>query len=180
MQVPYEEFEVEKICELQAPSDAQRGVYSCIRKRALVGGGPCAYGQTIIEDIQPESPRGGGSNGVGGGKVQQLQLKRLLTRREYEARKRRADPERQVVTQRRASFLFENRYYSVTRYTSPPALAGLAVLYCQLRGDDEDEEGDIAQEGAPPKIALPPFLSIGREVTDQRAFSCHQLSRKTA
>ena len=130
--MPYEEFEVEKIFLMRMPNDERRGIYSCIRNRAMLGGGPCAYGQTIVENIHPESPRGGGGKGVGG-KVQQLQLKRLLTRREYEQLGRRVDPARYPVRQRRKSCLHENRYYCVTRYTSPPALAGRQ--FCQLEGD---------------------------------------------
>ena len=163
--MPYEEFEVEKIFLMRMPNDERRGIYSCIRNRAMLGGGPCAYGQTIVENIHPESPRGGGGKGVGG-KVQQLQLKRLLTRREYEQLGRRADPARYPVKQRRASFLYENRYYCVTRYTSPPALAGLAMVYCQL------EEAKSHGEAGPP-----PFLAIGRELTGLPEYSCYTLSK---
>ena len=40
---------------MQMPNNERRGIYSCIRNRAMLGGGPCAYGETIVEDIHPEA-----------------------------------------------------------------------------------------------------------------------------
>jgi hypothetical protein len=140
-------------------------------------------GQTVVETVDEASPRAaaGGVEGAAGlGKAQQLQLKRLLTRREYESLTRLFDTSRWPVRQQRETFLWDHRYFCVTRYTSPSQLAGLTLLEVQLRGDDEEHAAAAGDAGGgnADKFSLPPFLSIVREVTGEPAYSCHQLSMK--
>lgn len=60
---------------------------------------------------------------------EQVEIKRIITAREYENAMRRRDPRRHVVKQSRCSFLIEGGSFTVHKYVSPRP--GLGVLHSQ-------------------------------------------------
>ncbi|GMH77164.1 hypothetical protein TL16_g07312 [Triparma laevis f. inornata] len=83
---------------------------------------------------------------------EQVEIKRIITAREYENAMRRRDPRRHVVKQSRCSFLIEGGSFTVHKYISPRP--GLGVLHSQgkcevpgwmgvvreLRGEEDEKE----------------------------------------
>lgn len=122
-------------------------LFSFVRRRQQ--GALSVYGQTTVRL---------GADG------QQLELKRIIRRREYvAAAAHRADPSRHVVRLTRASFLWEEHYFEVYQYLEP--VAGVCLLNVQARSAECD-------------VPLPPFVSVLREVTGSPEFSAHTLSLK--
>ena len=123
--VPAECFDVEKIYPLQRSEDEQRG-YIFARKRT--GDGVSSYGLTIGVD---GSRAGQGAEGKAEGTADDIELKRIINRREYHMYRENADPARHIVGQKRITFHHESAYFSVNCYTAPKSYRGLAVLYVQ-------------------------------------------------
>ena len=104
----------------------------------------------------------------------ELELKRIINEREYNALARLPDPSRHVIMQQRISFIWAKRYYCVVRYDAPTKAKGITVLYVQLRGDGDEQMETSA--------IVPPFLNEGgtaKDVTQDKGYSSHTLSLKT-
>jgi thymidylate kinase len=190
--VSIQTFEVEKVyvtpvveeVDSSAAAAAKRHSlypYAFVRKRQQ--GSAAVYGHTLIRM---------------GAKGMPIETKRIMSARGYvRAVATSADPSHTVVRQRRSIFMFHNQYCEVNEYLSPDAAAGLCLLSVQATQDDsidEDEDdvaGDIHVSGdilSPPTktsrvhkeaawLKIPSFFRVQQEVTGERAFSAHTLSR---
>jgi len=124
---------------------------------------------------------------------ERVEVKRIITRREYEwTKSQHSDPARHVVVQRRYCFLWQGKTFSVYRYLNP--VRDLAILHCQPEWKPR-EEGDDAggspvsggssgggegTKAAAPKVELPPFLRVAQTLSEDGQFSAYKLSLKPA
>jgi CYTH domain-containing protein len=93
---------------------------------------------------------------------QRVEQERPITGREYVALLAQADPSRRTIRKRRRCFLWENQYFELDEFIEPHA--GLRILEAEL--------DDAAQT-----LALPPFLEIEREVTNEPEYANAALAR---
>jgi len=70
------------------------------------------------------------------------------------------DPERGIIRKRRYCFLWENQYFELDVFQSPDNVCLLEV--------------ELVDISAP--VSLPPFVAVKREVTDNDAFSNHNMA----
>ena len=189
--VSIQTFEVEKVYvtpvveEVDASLAAARKnhshyPYAFVRKRQQ--GSAAVYGHTLVRM---------GANG------HPIETKRIMSARGYvRAVATMADPEHEVVRQRRSIFMYQNQYCEVNEYLTPDAVSGMCLLSVQATQDDsKDEDGEDAagdshvsgDMGSPKPVKkglqaeaawlkLPSFLRVQQEVTGERAFSAHTLS----
>ena len=91
-----------------------------------------------------------------------IEVKRRITKGVYELLSRSADPNRHQIRQRRYCFVWDKQSFNLDEYLYP--FPGLFILRVTSNGNTQ------------PKI--PPFLSVGQEVTDSHQLSSYQLSLK--
>ena len=125
--------------------------YAFVRRRMQVGSGLASFAYTSVN----KGPDG-----------QEVELKRIISQREYKVSTRQADSRRRKVYQTRTSFLWKNRFYEVSVYRRP--CDGLAVLNVQ-----------VASESSGDTIPIPPGFDVVREVTDDFKYSSYYLSLRT-
>jgi thymidylate kinase/CYTH domain-containing protein len=89
-----------------------------------------------------------------------LELRKLLSGREYVNLKRQKDPEHHTVVKTRWSFLYKDRYFALDLFHGPKN--GLMMLEAYLSSNDN---------------TLPDFLRVEREVTRDPEFSMYSISR---
>jgi len=128
-------------------SDDWEVEYSFIRKRSQ--GGINVYGMTTVVHRKLDGSR--------------MELKRIISAREYSHTKiANADPERNVVQQRRICFLWENASYHIHHYISP--IDEFDILHVQTEGSNDFE--------------VPPFLKLGPPISDDGDMSAFKISLK--
>jgi CYTH domain-containing protein len=100
---------------------------------------------------------------------QRVELKRLVTRREYFDLLLQRDPATQTVTKKRYSFLHHNTYMELDQLCSPHQ--GLYLLEFHTEKDRvlDPKTSDI----------FPKFLEIEREVTRDPQYSMYALAKKS-
>jgi len=120
--------------------------YSFVRRRKQ--GGLSVYQLTIVKT----APNG-----------KRIEMKRMITKREYKSLVALdADPNRNVLRQKRYSFLWQTQSFQIHVFTHP--IDHVAVLHCQAETED---------------IELPPFLQIFSEpLEDEGQYSGWQVSLK--
>ena len=92
-------------------------------------------------------------------------MKRILTSREYSnATNLYSDLTRQIVRQKRYTFIYENQCFAVHSYLSP--VAGINILHCQIANSDVQS------------IVFPPFLEVGEQLSDDGHLSAYKISLK--
>ena len=94
---------------------------------------------------------------------QRVELKRLVTRREYFDLILQKDPSTQTVSKKRYSFLYNDQYFELDQFISPHPGLYLLEFYFEK---DKPIDGII-----------PPFLEIEREVTGEKEYSMYNLAR---
>ena len=123
--------------------------YSFVRKRE--GRDSTAYGQTTVQTT---------SEG------QVIEVKRIITGREYRNLVRNRDGRRHVVRQTRVSFIWDGMSFSAHRYLQP--INGVSILHAQ-RGGEEVEVG------------VPAWIGGGRELDVQgkdRGLGAYEISKR--
>ena len=93
-----------------------------------------------------------------------MELKRLVTRREYFDLLLQRDPSAVTVTKKRYSFLYQENYFELDQFVSPHRGLYLLEFYAEL-------DRDIAK-------MLPTFLRYEREVTNDPTYSMRALAQK--
>mmetsp|Transcript_7286 Transcript_7286/g.10886 ORF Transcript_7286/g.10886 Transcript_7286/m.10886 type:complete len:422 (-) Transcript_7286:53-1318(-) len=136
--VQYQEFDIEKVY-LYDDEDLDSGFseeYSFVRKRTYgkQNKSPQAvtFGHTTVRKIRNSN--------------KEIEVKRIISVREYNAAIKTADPTRRVIKQTRISFLWQTQSFVVHIYNAP--VNNICLLYCQVEGDGE--------------VELPPFLDVDR------------------
>ena len=97
------------------------------------------------------------------GDGRRVEVERPITLREYNAHLEKADPARRTVVKRRYVYSHGGLYFLLDQFAGP--LSGLWVLEVEL--DDPTRP-----------VEPPPFLSVEREVTGERAYHNYHLARK--
>jgi CYTH domain-containing protein len=93
---------------------------------------------------------------------QRIEEERLIDENEYfKLIEEKRDFDRETIVKTRYTFLYEKRYFELDIFEGKNK--GIAMLEIEL--DDENEE-----------VMLPPFLSIQKEVTGDKAFTNYALS----
>jgi CYTH domain-containing protein len=93
---------------------------------------------------------------------QRVKIERQITGREYIAFLAQADPTRRTLKKSRRAFLWANQYFEWDIFKDPRP--GLELLEVEIDSIDGPVE-------------LPPFLSIEREVTQEREYANHTIAR---
>ncbi len=84
-----------------------------------------------------------------------------ITRAEYLAYLERRDPACAVIKKVRRVFLFENQTFELDTY---PFWSDRAILEIELAGESD-------------RVAIPPFLKVIREVTDDERYKNHSIAQ---
>mmetsp|Transcript_29975 Transcript_29975/g.65911 ORF Transcript_29975/g.65911 Transcript_29975/m.65911 type:complete len:507 (-) Transcript_29975:63-1583(-) len=151
--------------------------YSFIRKRTSISTKNgrrlgSAYGQTTVQRT------------VNG---QTIEVKRIISRREYNAAYKGRDRSRHVVKQTRISFLYNMQSFNIHIYDEP--VSDLCILHAQAEVSTSDPSspdkraaggGDVGAAGGA-KVDLPPFLDVERRLTsskeDEEQYGAFSISR---
>jgi predicted ATPase len=116
--------------------------YSFIRKRRQGKGE--VYGQTTVKRT---------ADG------QEIEVKRIISRREYTSLYKTRDMSRHVVRQTRASFIYKMQSFNVHIYEEPRKVKDLCILHCQFDARSATQVDDLKHA-----VALPPFLDVERQL----------------
>jgi hypothetical protein len=96
-----------------------------------------------------------------------IELKRIITAREYSAAYKSRDVARHIVRQERISFLYEHQSFTVHVYETPAL--GLCILHAQV-----ETTHDVS-----PAVNLPCFLDVDRQLVgpaDESKYGSYALS----
>lgn len=96
-----------------------------------------------------------------------VELKRIITPREYVASYKSRDVSRHIVRQERISFLHERQSFTVHIYETPSP--GLCILHAQVESSHDKE----------PVVNLPDFLEVDRVLVgaeDEKKYGSYALS----
>jgi hypothetical protein len=154
-------FEIEKVYPMQASENDKRG-YTFVRKRTKLN----IAGKDKTKKITSNSygfTRVRIDNSTG----EKIEVKRILTGREYSQFCENKDPVRCVVRQHRISFIDKEHTCYICKYLSPEKVKGLEILYVQTsHGTDSDE------------LNLPAWLDVDKEITGEAEYSSYEISLK--
>lgn len=104
---------------------------------------------------------------------QEIESKRIISRREYNASLKIRDTGRHIIRQTRICFLWDLQSFNVHVYREPAE--GTCILHCQLNSSDGDDSGDDGEA----EMRLPPFLKVERKLTpNDTQYGGHQISIK--
>jgi len=152
--VKYEVFDIEKVYlydEILSENQDYTEEYSFVRKRSYANNRGTACGQTTVRKEQESD--------------QEIEVKRIISLREYNAMIKSRDLSRHIIKQTRISFLWQTQSFVVHIYNAP--IEDVFLLYCQTEGD-----GDVI---------FPPFLDIDRPVTktaeDEEKYGAYSISK---
>lgn len=90
-----------------------------------------------------------------------IEKERMISSREYLSLLTSADPSRKRVVKQRTCFLWKNQYFELDLFQAP--IPGLCILEAEIDSNDA-------------KIDLPTFLTIHREVTDDKRYSNSEIA----
>jgi predicted ATPase len=149
-------FKIEKIYPFQLAEKGGAG-YTFVRKRTKINGADAihSYGFTRVRIDE--------STG------QKVEVKRILTGREYAQISENPDPKRYTVLQERTSFLLNESTCYICKYLAPSKVAGLQILYVQSSSTEDSTRTDNN---------FPTWLNVQREITGDSNFSSYTMSIK--
>lgn len=136
--------------------------YSFIRKRSHVSLqgklGTTTYGMTTVRIMHD------GSN---------VEIKRIISAREYVSACQARDASRHIVKQRRVSFLYKTQSFNIHIYKEP--MENLCIMHAQVpslggldRQKEEEVNGSENQERNEPVVDFPPFLDLDRRLENNK------------
>ncbi len=90
----------------------------------------------------------------------EVEMKRIITAREYKAAYKTRDEARHIVNQKRIAFIWEMQSFNIHMFTEP--VKDLCICHAQsaIEGKSHD---DIAKT-----VAIPPFLNVERRIEDNK------------
>jgi AAA domain len=168
--VHYQIFEVEKVY-LQHPTtslnDTEDSDYSFIRRRTSID-------QTtgnVLGSVYQITSVARGSN------KEMIELKRIISQREYSTAFQNRDLNRHIIRQRRISFLYEKQSFNIHIYESP--CTGINILHAQVDNSSTTTSPQKASAGTN-SVIIPPFLSVERQLEntkeDEKNYGAYSLS----
>jgi len=182
--IKYNVFTVEKVylydedkTSLQASASDITEEYSFVRKRtSLCKDGHrlgSAYGQTTVKRT------------VDG---QAIEVKRIISRREYVSSYKNRDQSRHIVKQKRISFLYNMQSFNIHMYEEPSSVGNLCILHAQAEVSTSNPPSPISSgggggvgAGGNANVDLPPFLQVDRRLTssreDEEKYGAFRISR---
>ena len=101
------------------------------------------------------------------GTKEKVEVKRILTGREYSQFCESKDPSRCVVVQQRTSFILGENTCYICKYLLPEKVKGLEILYVQTSHGTESDD-----------LSLPKWLNVDKEITGVPKFSSYRISLK--
>mmetsp|Transcript_20667 Transcript_20667/g.31380 ORF Transcript_20667/g.31380 Transcript_20667/m.31380 type:complete len:440 (-) Transcript_20667:76-1395(-) len=149
----YTTFEVEKVYLYDHEKDDKYAEeYSFVRKRtqlSIEDGKPLGsiYGLTTVQILH---------NG------KQIEVKRIINRREFNAAYKTRDPARNVVKQTRINFISNMQSFATHIYKEPDHVKGLCICHVQTAADEGVDGGEDG------KVVMPEFLDVERLLTDKK------------
>ena len=170
-ELDYQLFDVEKVYLYDTENTEYAEEYSFIRKRTHLSKDGTrslgtSYGLTTVHITES-------------GK--QIEVKRIITPREYNAAYKTRDENRHVVKQRRISFLWNMKSFNVHLYQEPLNVKDLGIVHVQQQENSDDiqniqenlSSSSISEDGKILKKKgsmedLPDFLDIERRLSDGR------------
>ena len=154
-------FEIEKVYPMQASENDKQG-YTFVRKRTKLRMDRDTEQQVVAQNsygftrVRIEEATG-----------EKIEVKRILTGREYSQFCENKDPTRYVVIQHRISFIYKESTCYICKYLSPETVKGLEILYVQSsHGTDSDE------------LHLPEWIDVNKEITGEMEYSSYKISLK--
>ena len=130
--VQYHVFDVEKVfLHVKTPNSKYETEYSYMRRRAMRNSEAASYGHTTVQRTKDG---------------QKIEVKRIITAREYYGMLQFKDSKREIIKQTRISFVWEMQSFNIHSYKEP--VKGICILHCQ---SDPFEQ-----------IRLPPFIDVER------------------
>ena len=153
--VKYHVFEVEKVylyddfTRLSKEDSQYKEEYSFIRKRRQGETGAQVYGQTTVKRTYDEK---------------EIEVKRIISKREYNNFYKTRDLTRHIIKQTRVSFIWNMQSFNVHIYSEPIKVKDLCILHCQFEGGTgNNNDSDVVEQDYHKDFSLPPFLDIGRK-----------------
>ena len=108
-----------------------------------------------------------------------IELKRIISQREYSTAYQNRDLHRHVIRQRRISFVYEKQSFNVHIYESP--CTDINILHAQVETTattTSPQKGNTG--GSNNSVIIPPFLSVNRRLEntkeDERNYGAYSLS----
>jgi nucleoside-triphosphatase THEP1 len=160
--IHYQIFEVEKVYLQQTTSSSGcESDYSFIRRRSSVDH---TTGKLLGSVYQITSVSRAGTNNM-------IELKRIISQREYTTAFHNRDLKRRIIRQRRISFLYEKQSLNIHMYDSP--VVDLNILHAQVEATNSGNESVQA-------VNMPPFLCVDRQLgnnkEDEEKYGAYSLS----
>merc|ERR1712154_66298 len=89
----------------------------------------------------------------------QVEVKRIITQREYNTAYKNRDMSRHVVKQKRISFIWNMQSFNIHIYMEPTHVENLCLVHVQTSGDvDKDSDASL--------VDMPDFLDVQRKLVD--------------
>ena len=153
--IKYEVFDIEKVYLYDDPNlkDDPEFIeeYSFVRKRSYSNNRGTVFGQTTVRRSR--------------GSSQDIEVKRIISLREYNAAIKSRDLSRHIINQTRISFLWKTQSFVVHIYNAP--IKNVCLLYCQTESNAE--------------VEIPPFLKVERAVgineEDEQKYGAYSISK---
>jgi hypothetical protein len=139
---------------LVVQDDLQTGAYRFIRRRTIIKNGKRKGSVYQLTEVQRTE------------KGEMIELKRIISAREYTAAYKSRDISRHIVKQQRISFLYEQQSFTVHVYEAPSP--GLCILHAQVESKQDET----------PVVKLPDFLDVERQLgpEDEGTYGSYALS----
>jgi hypothetical protein len=132
------------------------GSYRFIRKRTMLTKESNIRGAVYqLTEVRPS------------GRGEMVEVKRMITAREYRASFNARDHSRHIIRQERISFLYEHQSFTIHMFDNP--LYGLCILHAQVETSDNDDS----------VVMLPHFLDVDRRLLgrdDEQRYGSYALS----
>ena len=157
-------FEIEKVYPLQKSENDEQG-YTFVRKRMQLK--PGALDNEARNKRLANSSYGFTRVRIDPGTKEKVEVKRILTGREYSQFCESKDPSRCVVVQQRTSFILGENTCYICKYLLPEKVKGLEILYVQTSHGTESDD-----------LSLPKWLNVDKEITGVPKFSSYRISLK--
>ncbi len=104
-----------------------------------------------------------------------IEVKRIITQREYNTAFRNRDTSRHVVKQKRISFIWNMQSFNIHIYQEPKDVNNLCIVHVQQQSDSEGED-------AAGHVNMPDFLHVERKIEDckedEEKYGAFNISRR--
>ena len=170
--IHYQIFDVEKVYlqhTATATEDTEDSEYSFIRRRSSIDQ---ATGNILGSVYQITSVTRGSNN-------EMIELKRIISHREYSTAFQNRDLHRNIIRQRRISFLYDKQSFNIHMYESP--CNNVNILHAQVEASPNTTSPQKAfTRTGSNSVNIPPFLVVDRRLEntkeDEENYGAYSLS----